>query len=265
MPNNDQVRLGIDFGGSGIKGALIDTDTGELITDRYRIATPEPSTPENVAETIKQITDYFHYKGRMGVAFPAAVQAGIIQTASNIDKSWIGKDAAAILEEKTGCETIIINDADSAGLAEMRFGHGKDLQGVGMIVTVGSGLGTALFTNGVLLPNTELGHVHYKDKIAEKWASDATRKKKDLSWKKWAKRFGKYLHYMEQLFYPELIIIGGGASKKFNKYEKYLHKVKTRVLPAHLQNHAGIIGAAVEARETEQTREEEKQNAQPAE
>jgi len=265
MPNNDQIRLGIDFGGSGIKGALIDTETGELTTDRYRIPTPEPSTPEAVAETIRQLTEHFNYKGRVGVAFPAAVQAGIIQTAANIDKSWIGKDAPAILEEKTGCDTIIINDADAAGLAEMRFGHGRDLKGVGMIVTVGSGLGTALFTNGVLMPNTELGHIYYKDKIAEKWASDATRKKKDLSWKKWAKRFGKYLHYMEQLFYPELIIIGGGASKKFDKYEKYLHKVRTRILPAYLQNHAGIIGAAIEAKETEHKQEEEPQKAQPAE
>ena len=265
MPSNNQVRLGIDFGGSGIKGALVDTETGELTTERHRIPTPNPSTPEAVAETIRQMTEHFNYKGRMGVAFPAAVQAGIIQTAANIDKSWIGKDAPAILEEKTGCDAIIINDADAAGLAEMRFGHGRDLQGVGMIVTVGSGLGTALFTNGILMPNTELGHVYYKDKIAEKWASDATRKKKDLSWKKWAKRFGKYLHYMEQLFYPELIIIGGGASKKFNKYEKYLHKVKTRVLPAYLQNHAGIIGAAIEAKETEPKQQQEPRKAQPAE
>ena len=255
MLNNEKVRLGIDFGGSGIKGALIDTESGKLTTDRYRIPTPNPSTPEAVADTIKQITEHFGYQGRMGVAFPAAVQNGIIQTASNIDKSWIGQDATAILREKTGCETIIINDADAAGLAEMRFGQGKDIQGVGLIVTVGSGLGTALFINGILLPNTELGHVYYKDKIAEKWASDATRKKKELTWKKWAKRFGKYLHHMEQLFYPELIIIGGGASKKFSKYEKYLHKVKTPVQPAYLQNHAGIIGAAVEARETEPEKE----------
>ncbi len=252
MSNQEYVRLGIDFGGSGIKGALIDTRTGELTTERHRIQTPEPSTTFAVAQTIKHIAEHFNYQGRIGLAMPAPVQAGIVQKAANIDKSWIGTDVPALLKEATGCETTVINDADAAGLAEMRFGHGKDLRGVGLMVTVGSGLGTALFTNGVLLPNTELGHLHYKNKIAEKWASDATRKKEDLSWKKWAKRFGKYLHHLEKLFYPELIIIGGGASKKFEKYESYLHKVKTRVLPAYLQNHAGIIGAAVEAIEIQQ-------------
>ena len=252
MANNDHVRLGIDFGGSGIKGALVDIETGELTTERHRIPTPDPATPKAVAQKIKEITEHFNYKGMMGIAFPSAVQGGIIQTAANIDKSWIGKDAPAIFKEVTGCDSVIINDADAAGLAEMRFGHGKDLKGVGLIVTVGSGLGTALFTNGVLMPNTELGHVHFKKKEAEKWASDAVRKKENLSWKKWAKRFGKYLHYMEKLFYPEIIIIGGGASKKFEKYESYLHKVKTRVLPAYLQNHAGIIGAAIEAWEFEE-------------
>jgi len=252
MTNQEHIRLGIDFGGSGIKGALINTETGELTTERHRIATPDPSTPDAVAHTIKEICDHFDYQGRMGVAFPAAIRNGIIQTASNIDESWVGQDAPAIFKEVTGCEAVIINDADAAGLAEMRFGHGKDLAGVGLIVTVGSGLGTALFTSGILLPNTELGHIHYKNKVAEKWASDAIRKEEELSWKKWAKRFGKYLHYMEKLFYPELIIIGGGASKKFEKYDSYLLKrVETRVVPAHLQNHAGIIGAAIEARESE--------------
>jgi polyphosphate glucokinase len=254
----NNICLGIDFGGSGIKGALVDTNTGQLHSDRHRIPTPNPSTPEAVAATIGEIVDHFNYQGDIGVAFPAAIQNGIVQNASNIDKSWIGKDAPKIFSDKTNCRVKVLNDADAAGLAEMRFGHGIEMAGVVLIVTVGVGLGTALFTNGVLLPNTELGHVYIKKKTeAEHWASDAIRKQENLSWKKWAKRFGKYLHHMEGLFYPELIIIGGGASKKFDKYSKYLKKVKTQIKPAKLQNHAGIIGAAVEAVETKVKTESE--------
>lgn len=246
MDNN--ICLGIDFGGSGIKGALVDTQTGELKSDRHRILTPQPSTPEAVAATIKEIVDHFNYQGNIGVAFPSPILHGIVQTAANIDKGWIGKDAAGIFSDATQCRVSVLNDADAAGLAEMRFGHGKDIKGVGLIVTVGVGLGTALFVNGMLLPNTELGHIYLKNnKEAERWASDATRKRKNLSWKKWARRFGKYLHHLEGLFYPELIIIGGGASKKYDKYAQHLKKVKSHVRPAQLFNHAGIIGAAVEA------------------
>lgn len=250
----ESICLGIDFGGSGIKGALVDTRNGELQSERHRIPTPDPSTPEAVSGTIKEIVDHFNYQGSVGVAFPAAIMNGIVQNASNIDDSWIGKDAPKLLSEATNCRVEVLNDADAAGLAEMRFGQGKNIRGVGLIVTVGVGLGTALFTEGVLLPNTELGHVYLKKKkkVAEHWASDAIRKQENLSWKKWAKRFGKYLHHLEGLFYPELIIIGGGASKKFDKYAKHLKKVKTKVVPAELQNHAGIIGAAVEAIETKE-------------
>lgn len=243
----ENIRLGIDFGGSGIKGALVNTQTGEFSTERHRIETPNPATPEKVAEVIQTITNHFNYRGDMGVAFPAAVQNGIVRTASNIDNNWIGQNAPKLIEEYTSCPAIVVNDADAAGLAEVRFGHGKEIDGTVLMVTIGSGLGTALFSEGKLLPNTELGHIHYKNKVAEKWASDAVRKKEDLSWKKWGKRFNEYLHYMEHLFYPQLIILGGGASKKFEKYNKYFKDVETEIVPAYLQNHAGIIGAATQA------------------
>ncbi|MEF8844660.1 MAG: ROK family protein [Bacteroidales bacterium] len=251
---DENICLGIDFGGSGIKGALVDTRNGEVQSERHRIPTPDPATPDAVASTIREIVDHFNYQGNVGVAFPAAILDGIVQNASNIDDGWIGTNAPKLLSEATNCRVEVLNDADAAGLAEMRFGHGKNIHGVGLIVTVGVGLGTALFTNGVLLPNTELGHVYLKKKkkVAEHWASDAIRKQENLSWKKWAKRFGKYLHHLESLFYPELIIIGGGASKKFDKYAQYLKKVKTKIVPAELQNHAGIIGAAVESIETKE-------------
>ncbi|MDZ7777196.1 MAG: ROK family protein [Bacteroidales bacterium] len=240
----ENIKLGIDFGGSGIKGGLVDTEKGVLQGDRFRIETPDPSTPEHIAEVINQIVTHFDYQGDIGVAFPAVVQNGVIKTASNIDKSWIGTNAAEVFTHATGQPAKVINDADAAGIAEMAFGHGKDEKGVVILVTIGSGLGTAIFTNGILLPNTELGHIHYKNKVAEKWASDAVRKKENHSWKKWGKRFGEYLSYMEKLFYPDLIILGGGASKKFDKYEAYLENVDTRVVPAYLQNQAGIIGSA---------------------
>ena len=177
----ENTRLGIDFGGSGIKGGLVDVSKGELIGERHRIETPNPSTPQAVSEVIQQIVTHFDYTGEIGVAFPAAIQSGIVKTASNIDKSWIGTNAETMFTQITKNPVKVMNDADAAGIAEMRFGHGREIEGVALIVTIGSGLGTAIFTNGVLVPNTELGHIHYKNKVAEKWASDAVRKKQDLS------------------------------------------------------------------------------------
>jgi polyphosphate glucokinase len=245
------IRLGIDVGGSGIKGALVNTETGRLEGERYRIETPQPSTPENVTKVIKEIVTHFSYQGPVGVAFPAAIQQGIVKTASNIDKSWIGKNAENLFSQATGCETKVVNDADAAGMAEIAFGHGKGLRGVVIMITIGTGLGTAIFTNGILVPNTELGHIHFHNKIAEKWTSDAVRKDKDLSWKKWGKRFSQYLKYLEKLFYPEVFILGGGASKKFEKYEAFLSDVVTPIKPALLQNEAGIIGSVMQPFETE--------------
>lgn len=240
----DNIRLGIDFGGSGIKGALVNMETGEFIGERHRIETPQPATPEAVTEVIKQIKEHFNYEGNFGVAFPAAIQEGVVRTASNIDKSWIGVNAEQLFSDATGCKVKVLNDADAAGMSEMTNGHGKGLTGVVIFITIGTGIGTAIFTDGKLLPNTELGHIHYKNKVIEKWTSDAVRKNEDLSWKKWGNRFEEYLIYMEKLFYPKMILLGGGASKKFEKYEKYLSQVETTVKPALLQNQAGIVGAA---------------------
>lgn len=243
----DTAKLGIDFGGSGIKGALVDVSQGQFISERHRIPTPQPATPEAVTKVIQELVQHFEYKGPVGVAFPAAIQQGVVQTASNIDKSWIGVRASDLFSEATGCRVKVLNDADAAGMAEQRFGHGKDTNGVVIMITIGSGLGTSIFVNGTLLPNTELGHIHYKDKVAEKWAADAVRKREELSWKKWGKRFNKYLAYLEKLFYPDLFILGGGVSNKPEKFEGLFPDVNTPVKPAMLQNKAGIVGAAFHA------------------
>jgi len=240
--------LGIDVGGSGVKGLLVETDTGAVQTERIRIPTPEPATPQTVAEAITQIVRSFEWGGPVGCGFPAVVQGGIIRTAANIDQSWIGTDAARLVTEETGCSTFVLNDADAAGIAEMRFGAGREVHGVVFIVTVGTGLGTALFVDGILLPNTELGHLFLHDVKAERYASDATRKKLDLSWEDWGARFNEYLLHLESLFWPDLVIIGGGASKKYDKFAGLL-SLRSPVVPAALLNNAGMIGAAVAARE----------------
>jgi polyphosphate glucokinase len=238
--------LGIDIGGSGIKGAPVDTDTGELLAERFRLPTPEPATPKKVAQTVTELVQHFDWTDAVGYGFPAAIQHGIVRTASNIDKSWIGTNVVELFSKATNCLTGVINDADAAGLAEMKFGAGKDQPGVILMITVGTGLGTAIFSDGKLLPNTEFGHVILRNKIAEHYASDASRKDKELSWKKWGKRFDKYLNRLEDLLWPDMIIIGGGASKKFDRFSEYF-TVKAHVMPARLLNDAGIIGAALAA------------------
>jgi polyphosphate glucokinase len=238
--------LGIDIGGSGIKGALVNTETGELLAERCRLPTPEPSKPEPVAEAVAQIASHFDWHGPVGCGFPSALQNGIVVTAANISKKWIGVNAADLFSEITGCPVVVLNDADVAGIAEMKFGAGHGHNGVVLIVTIGTGLGTALFTQGKLLPNAELGHVELNGADAEMWASDAARKRDHLSWKKWVQRFDVYLNYLESLFWPELIILGGGASKKFDKFGGRL-TVQAEVVPAQLLNDAGIVGAALAA------------------
>jgi polyphosphate glucokinase len=249
--NNTQMKykkvLGIDIGGSGVKGAIVKTKKGKLKTSRFRIPTPQPATPEAVADVIAQIVRHFKWKGPIGVGYPGVVQNGIARTAANVDNSWIDKDISALFSEKTGCPVHCFNDADAAGTAEMKFGAGKGQKGVVSLVTVGTGLGTVMFSGGKLVPNLELGHIILKGDDAEKYASDAARKNEDLSWEDWAKRFSEYLRRLEDLTWPELIIIGGGASKKDKKFFKYL-KSRAKVVPAELLNEAGIIGAAVAAR-----------------
>ncbi|MEM9722234.1 MAG: ROK family protein [Bacteroidota bacterium] len=236
--------LGIDIGGSGIKGAPIDTKNGSLLADRYRIATPSPATPARVARVISEILVHFNWKGPIGCGFPAAIQHGVAQTASNIDKAWVGTNVEQLFTNQTGMSTIVLNDADAAGLAEVYFGAGKGVEGLVFMVTVGTGLGTALITDGKLVPNTELGHIKIKKGIvAEPYASDATKKKLDLSWKQWAKRFEDYLQEIEKLFFPDLILVGGGTSKRFEKFVDHLD-IKTPIRPAQLLNNAGMIGAA---------------------
>lgn len=239
--------LGIDVGGSGIKGNIVDLKTGEILAERHRIDTPQPATPKAVAKTVGKLVKHFDWKGPIGCGFPAASQNGVAKTAANIDKSWIGENIEKLFAEETGCPVKVVNDADAAGLAEAIFGAGKGKSGVTMLLTVGTGIGSAIINNGVLVPNTELGHLHFKGDIAEKYCSDAARKRHDLSWEDWGKRFNKYLHHINRLFYPDRIIVGGGASKRFHKFDDQLD-APVKVMPATLLNNAGIIGAALAAR-----------------
>ncbi len=238
--------LGIDIGGSGIKGAPVDTGTGNLLAARYRLQTPSQAKPQPVAEIVGKIADHFNWKGHLGIGFPGVVRKGVTLTAANIHKDWVGLNAAKFIKKVTGCKTCIINDADAAGLAEMAFGAGVDRQGVVMVVTIGTGLGTALFTNGQLLPNSEFGHLEIDGVEAEWIASDAARKREKLSWKKWGRRFDQYLHTMEKLLWPDLIILGGGISKRYEEFLPYI-TVQAEVVPAKMLNEAGIVGAAVGA------------------
>ncbi|HEX2907964.1 MAG TPA: ROK family protein [Phototrophicaceae bacterium] len=239
--------LGIDIGGSGIKGALVDTMSGALVTERFRLPTPQPSIPEEVAEVIAKITHEFNWNGPIGATFPAIVKEGVIWSAANVDESWIGMDGRALFEAKTGSPVTIINDADAAGIAEMTFGAGKDHRGVVIMITLGTGIGTALFANGQLFPNAELGHLEIRGKDAEKRASDKARQEKELSWEKWAEKVDEYLGVLENLFSPDLFIIGGGVSKKSERFLPLLNR-RAEIVPAAFLNDSGMIGAAMAAR-----------------
>ena len=236
--------LGIDIGGTGMKGAPVDTDKGELLAERYRIPTPHPSKPEAVADVVAEIANHFEWTGAIGCTFPAIVKSGVVHSAANVDKGWIGTDGKTLFEEKTDLQVTLVNDADAAGLAEMRFGAGKGEIGVVIMLTFGTGIGSAIFINGSLVPNTELGHLEIRGKDAEHRAADIVRQEKDLSWQKWAERVDEYLQRVEFLFSPDLFIVGGGVSKKHDKFLPLLN-VRTRIVPAQLLNDAGIVGAAV--------------------
>jgi len=238
--------LGIDIGGSGIKGAPVAVSTGELTADRERIETPQPATPDAVADTVARIVDHFSWEGPIGCTFPAVVRKGVVFTAANVDKSWIGTDASALFEQRTGRPVVVMNDADLAGVAEMRFGAGRDVPGQVVVITLGTGIGSAVFNDGVLLPNTELGHIQMDSQDAEELASGRAREEDDLSWKAWGKRVSEYLHNLEDLLWPDLFIIGGGVSKKADKFLGYVD-IRTPVVPATLLNNAGIVGAALVA------------------
>lgn len=243
--------LGVDIGGSGIKGAIVDTVSGELVTERHRIDTPQPATPEAVAAVLAQLVVHFNWKGLIGCGFPAAIQQGVARTAANISHAFIGTDINKLFSEATNCPCYNVNDADAAGMAEMHFGEGAGQSGVVLLITIGTGLGTAIFTHGKLVPNTELGHLFLENGLeAERYASDAARKIEDLGWKSWGNRFNTYLMTMEKLFWPDLIILGGGASKKFDKFKGQL-LVEAPVKPAAFLNQAGIVGAALYAQQSQ--------------
>jgi polyphosphate glucokinase len=243
--------LGIDIGGSGIKGAPVDLKTGEFLADRYRIPTPSPSKPDAVIEVIMQIVDHFNWEGRIGAGFPGVVRRGVVETAANVSNEWIGKNLAKMIKQATGNRTIVLNDADAAGLAEMRFGCGKKYEDdYVLFLTIGTGIGSALFVKRELWPNSELGHLKIRGKDAERRAGDGARSDKDLSWKKWGKRLGKVLRIYDSLLNPDVIILGGGVSKKFDKYGKYIKKLNAQVIPAELRNQAGIVGAAMASAES---------------
>jgi len=238
--------LGIDIGGTGIKGAPVNTDSGEMLAERLRLATPQPATPQAVITTIAEIVQHFNWQGPVGCGYPGVVKGGVTYTASNLAKEWIGFNLAEALHARTGCDIVALNDADAAGLAEMRFGAGRGQNGVVLIITLGTGLGTALFVNGHLVPNLELGHIEIGGKDAEKQTSAVVREKAKLSWKRWGKRVNKYLITMEQLLWPDLIIVGGGVSKNPEKFFPYL-TTRSTVVPARMRNQAGIVGAALAA------------------
>ena len=239
--------LGIDVGGSGIKGAPVDTKTGKLLAERIRIKTPKKAEPQPVADVVAEIAKSFDWKGSIGIGFPAPIKSGVTLMAANVSPKWVGTNADELFTKTTGCDCTMINDADAAGLAEMKFGAGKGQPGTVIMITLGTGIGTAIFYHGNLLPNAEFGHLDMNGKDAEHRASDAVRQREELSWKKYAKRLNKYLTAMDKLFWPDLFIIGGGISKESEKFIPLL-KLETPVVTAQFLNEAGIVGAALAAR-----------------
>jgi polyphosphate glucokinase len=236
--------VGVDIGGTGIKGAPVDTSKGTLVAERVRLPTPSPATPEAVAEVVGSVLSALSVGGPIGLTLPAVVRGNTVETASNIDPSWIGTDAVQLFESATARPVKVVNDADAAGLAELRFGAGRGVAGVVVVVTLGTGIGSALFVEGTLVPNSELGHLHLHHGDAESWAAESIRERDELSWKKYAQRLQAYLELVERLLWPQLIIIGGGVSKKSEKFLPSV-RLRTDVVPAQLLNEAGIVGAAL--------------------
>jgi polyphosphate glucokinase len=239
--------LGIDIGGTGIKGAPVDLDTGKLLADRKKIATPHPATPEAVTEVVREVAASFGWTGVTGATFPGVVISGTIRSAANVDKSWIGTDAATLFGKAIGTDIEVLNDADAAGVAEMTFGAGQGEHGTVLMLTFGTGVGSALFTGGLLVRNTEFGHLEIRGKDAEKRASEHGKNEHGWGWKEWTERVSEYLQHVEALVSPDLIIVGGGISKESEKWVPLLTGVNARIVPATLLNDAGIVGAAMAA------------------
>jgi polyphosphate glucokinase len=239
--------LGIDIGGSGIKGAPVDTAQGKLLAERVKLETPHPALPDAVAKTVAQVAEAFSWTGPAGVTFPGVVVDGVTHTAANLDPAWVGLDTRDLFNRATGLTTALVNDADAAGLAEMSFGAGTGHKGTVLMLTFGTGIGSALFRAGILVPNTEFGHIEIRGKDAEHRASERAKEEHDLSWEKWAERVDEYLQHMEALTAPDLIIIGGGISRKSDKFLHLLAGLRATVVPASLHNDAGIVGAGLAA------------------
>jgi polyphosphate glucokinase len=239
--------LGVDIGGSGIKAAPVDATAGALTRERIKVPTPQPSKPKAVAEAVRGLVEQFGWSGKAGITFPGVVTDGVIRTAANLDPAWIGVNARDLFGSATGLEVQVINDADAAGKAEMQFGAGTGQQGTVVMLTFGTGIGSALFTNGVLVPNTEFGHIEIRGKDAEKRASERARELHDLDWAQWAGRVDEYMSHLEALLWPELFIVGGGVSRKADKFLPLLDGLRARVVPAKMLNDAGIVGAALTA------------------
>ena len=239
--------LGIDVGGSGIKGALVNMETGEMITERFRIPTPKSRKPKPMAQVVAKIVEHFDYNGPIGCGFPTVIKNGICKTPGNLHKKWAGVNVNELFSEATGLPVTVVNDADAAGYASMNFGVGRGKEGLVLMITIGTGLGSGAFYNGELIPNFELGQIPYKkyDKI-ELWAAASAKEREELSYKKWGKRFNVFLEFVELIVSPDLIILGGGTSKDWDEFKDYI-SIETPVIPAELQNHAGIIGAAAAA------------------
>ena len=239
--------LGIDVGGSGIKGAPVDTETGEILAERIRIKTPKDAEPQPIADVVAEIARSFNWNGPIGIGFPAPIKAGIAMMAANVSPKWVGTNADDLFTKTSGCDCTLINDADAAGLAEIKFGAGRGQPGTVIMLTLGTGIGSAIFYRGNLLPNTEFGHLDMLGRDAEHRVSDAARQRDEMTWKKYAKRLNRYLKEMEKLFWPDLFIVGGGISKEAEKYLPLL-SIQTPIIPAQLLNQAGIVGAALAAR-----------------
>ncbi|MFD7429808.1 polyphosphate--glucose phosphotransferase [Streptomyces sp. NPDC059814] len=239
--------FGVDIGGSGIKGAPVDLDRGDLAQERHKVLTPHPATPEDVAGCVAEVVGHFNWSGPVGITYPGVVTSGVTRSAANVDKGWIDLDARTLLSDKLGLPVTLLNDADAAGIAEMTFGAGRGRKGTVIVLTLGTGIGSALFIDGRLVPNTELGHLELNGHDAEKHASTKAKEDEDLSWHHWAHRVQKYLVHVEMLFSPELFIIGGGVSRKADKFLPLIEHVRSEMVPAELQNNAGIVGAAMAA------------------
>jgi polyphosphate glucokinase len=239
-----ELVLGIDVGATGVKGGLVDVSSGTMVSERFRVKTPKPATPKAIAEAFNEVVQHFEWKGIIGVGFPSVIRNGVAKTAANIEKEWIGTNVDEVFEKASGCKIYAINDADAAGIAELYFGAADGQQGLTIMLTLGTGIGSAVFLDGLLMPNSEFGHLKLEDDlIAEKYCSDGVRKKSGMTWDEYGKRLNRFVKHLDRVFSPDLIILGGGGSKEFKYYKDYL-KAPVKVIPANTLNSAGIIGAA---------------------